>query len=1055
MTTLNPPRKKQPTDRCGLLIAVRNFWALCILQPAQSTTKTDHRSQAVLQAIFLVIATSGLLLAQESDSVDRDYSAELPRFAALTPQEALSAFKVADGFEIELVASEPLVQDPIAAAFDDRYRMYVVEMRGYSEQADEKLGRIALLSDENGDGVMDKRTTFAEGLSWPTAIAVWRDGVVVAVAPDVMFFADRDGDGKAEIREKWFSGFGRGNVQGLVNSLRWSPRGYLHGATSSSGGAIDTGREKLGLLRRDFQIDPTAKTIAAATGGGQHGLSFNSFGDKFVTSNSDHLQQVLDFESWLATLPSNVATPRLRRSIAEDGPQATVYRTSPVEPWRLVRTRLRTKGIVPGPIEGGGTAAGYFTGATGTCITDALQNFGLRNADTALVCDVGSNLIHRKHLKDTGIFWTASRIDRGSELVASSDTWFRPVQLEQGPDGSVYILDMYREVIEHPKSLPPVIKRHLDLTSGRDRGRIYRLRPTQWRVGQGTIRQGAISPPPAELGVSQLVERLFSPIPWQRMTASRMLIEQATSDEATSGANSDANNDAVRHEIAGALRAKLAGDKQSEAGAIAAVHCLARINGNAEQTFLRDLLASTESARVQESILEAIANNAERIADIDWLDELAGTTDPRLQIQLARLTANFGGAEQRINFLTSLAAGATDPIATFAIAASAGSDDWQIVRQLIHKRSLRSAQPWIKLLLPNWMNNTGQHPAATSWLRQELEDCNVSELRIWIDAIGDLQRGELERFRSIAPVSELPAFKKLVAGLESPSDKTTALKALRLAELEPFVDQVGELLSLGASASELEQISELIRLRSSSALGQSIIEHLPRVLPTEQQKLLRAFASSPHYHPLLATSIEEGKLPIGMIATELREQLSQGSSQSSMRFTSLFVASNRNRQAVVDRYTQIVQPKSKPTSQLAESHQAVWDRGKVVFEKNCSQCHRLHGVGLRVGPELKDLANKSVEQLAKSIFDPASEIDPRFLSYSVLTEDGQAITGIVTATSGRQVTLVEAGGKTHQLTRSVIAEMKSSGKSLMPEGLEQQVAPEQFADLLYFLQNIQ
>ena len=143
-----------------------------------------------------------------------------------------------------------------------------------------------------------------------------------------------------------------------------------------------------------------------------------------LQSNSDHLQQVLDLESWLGTHASQAAIPQLRRSIAADGPQAEVFRSSPVEPWRIVRTRLRTQGLVPGPVEGGGRAAGYFTGATGTCVVGETSAFGSSGYDTALVCDVGSNLVHRKKLVDHGLFWEANRIDSASELVRSSDTWF-------------------------------------------------------------------------------------------------------------------------------------------------------------------------------------------------------------------------------------------------------------------------------------------------------------------------------------------------------------------------------------------------------------------------------------------------------------------------------------------------------------------------------------------------------------------------------------------------------------------------------------------------------
>ena len=239
---------------------------------------------------YILAATLGLALPFQAwgqhDSLDRDYEAELPRYPAVNPQQAMSQFEVAAGFQLEQVAAEPLVADPVAFAFDAQYRLFVVEMHDYSEQADEHLGVIALLEDSDADGKFDSRTTFAEGLSWPTAIWPWRDGVLVAHAPYLTWFRDTDGDGRSDARETWFEGFGRSNVQGLVNSLRWTVECDVHGATSSVGASLTSaGADGAGLAlnRRDFAIDPVSQVVRAASGGGQHGLSFNDWGDKFVT----------------------------------------------------------------------------------------------------------------------------------------------------------------------------------------------------------------------------------------------------------------------------------------------------------------------------------------------------------------------------------------------------------------------------------------------------------------------------------------------------------------------------------------------------------------------------------------------------------------------------------------------------------------------------------------------------------------------------------------------------------------------------------------------------
>ncbi len=215
-------------------------------------------------------------------------------------------------------------------------------------------------------------------------------------------------------------------------------------------------------------------------------MCFDDWGRKFVSSNSDHIQQVM-YEDHQHREKRVLPRASARISIAADGPQAEVFRTSPVEPWRIVRTRLRVAGKVAGPVEGGGRAAGYFTGATGVTIYrgDAWPE---QWKGVAIIGDVGSNLVHRKRLEANGLEFIARRIDKESEFITSSDIWFRPAQFANAPDGSLHVIDVCREVIEHPKSLPPEIKQHLDLTSGRDRGRIYRVVPTDFQGNRKTAK---------------------------------------------------------------------------------------------------------------------------------------------------------------------------------------------------------------------------------------------------------------------------------------------------------------------------------------------------------------------------------------------------------------------------------------------------------------------------------------------------------------------------------------------------------------------------------------
>jgi putative membrane-bound dehydrogenase-like protein len=396
---------------------------------------------------------------------------ELPRIDPTEPAGALDTFKIVPGHKLELVAEEPLVADPIAMAFDEKGWLFVVEMRGYSERRDEKLGRIRLLIDDDGDGTFDRSIIYARNLAWPTAVIVWDGGIFVAATPDIFYFKDDDGDGVADSKKTVFTGFGAGverpNVQALVNSFQWGPDGRIHGATAGNGGRVyrvgETKNQITELGGLDFSFDPKTLDFRAENGGGQYGLSFDSAGRKFVCSNSNHIQQIIYSRRY-----SGSPLPPARVGIAADGPAAEVFRLSPDEPWRIVRTRWRIAGQVNGPVEGGGRVSGYFTAATGICI----------HRGDAFVCDAGSNLVHRKVFVDSGkVQLVAERPpeEKEVEFLACTDNWFRPVQAISGPNGALYIADMYREVIEHPWSVPGTIKAHLDLNSGNDRGRIYRI----------------------------------------------------------------------------------------------------------------------------------------------------------------------------------------------------------------------------------------------------------------------------------------------------------------------------------------------------------------------------------------------------------------------------------------------------------------------------------------------------------------------------------------------------------------------------------------------------
>ena len=485
-----------------------------------------HFSTALIAGFALFLSSSNVKSnAQEDPQANPE---ELPRIDPVPPEKALETFQIRPGIALDLVAHEPLVEDPVSIAFDEDGHLFAVEMRGYSERRDDERGQIRMLFDDDDDGVFDRSTIFAKGLKWPTGLVCSQGGVFVIATPDLIWFKDKNGDGIADERKVIFTGFGEGlsrlNVQGLPNSLKWGPDNRIWGSSGTAGGKIrrpdQKASEAISISGRDFSFDPKTFHFRPENGRAQYGLSFDSRGNRFVSSNSNHIIAVMWENGWTKANPF-FSMPRALVGIAVDGGAAPVFRISADEPWRIIRTRWRVAGVVRGPVEGGGRVSGYFTGASGVTIYtgDALGPDYLDNAFTG---DVGSNLIHRKIVSrmkgKTAIQAERPADERDREFIASTDNWFRPTTYCNAPDGCFYISDMYREVIEHPWSLPEGIKKHLDLNSGTDRGRIYRIQPEKF--------QRRKTPKLSAASDDDLVALLGHENGWHRITAQRLLWER-------------------------------------------------------------------------------------------------------------------------------------------------------------------------------------------------------------------------------------------------------------------------------------------------------------------------------------------------------------------------------------------------------------------------------------------------------------------------------------------------------------------------------------------------
>ncbi|MBV8488417.1 MAG: HEAT repeat domain-containing protein, partial [Planctomycetaceae bacterium] len=403
------------------------------------------------------------------------------------------------------VASEPLVRDPIALDWSADGKLWILEMGDYPVGVDgggKPGGVVRVLEDTDGDGIYTKATTFVDGLPFPSGIMPWRKGVLVAAAPDIFYAEDRDGDGRADVREVLFNGFGGGSPQHRVNGFELGLDGWVYGANGDSGGMIHslkTGRI-VNIHGRDFRFKPDTGAFEAESGQTQYGRHRDDWGNWFGTNNRTWGWHFVLSESDLKR-NSCYAAPDPRHSLE---PDTRLYPISPVQ------ARFNDP-----------EAVGHVTSANSpTPYRDDLFDPGGSFSSSLFVSEPVHNLVHRMVLEPDGPSYRGVRapgeVDR--EFLASRDSWFRPTQLKTGPDGALWIADMYRSVVQHPEWIPASIQKSTDFRAGMFEGRIYRVFPENRRPRRIPRLDG--------LDTAGLVAALESESGWQRDTAQRLLLHR-------------------------------------------------------------------------------------------------------------------------------------------------------------------------------------------------------------------------------------------------------------------------------------------------------------------------------------------------------------------------------------------------------------------------------------------------------------------------------------------------------------------------------------------------
>jgi putative membrane-bound dehydrogenase-like protein len=436
-------------------------------------------------------------------------------FPPKSPQESLAAMVPRPGLRVELMAAEPLVMDPVDIAWGPDGKAWVVEMADYPLGEDGRgkpCGRVRFLEDANGDGVYDKSTLFLDGLNFPNGVMPWRKGVLVTCAPEVFYAEDTDGDGKADVRKPLFMGFGEGNQQHRVNHPRWGLDNWVHLANGDGGaganGLITSVKRRdiqMDIRGRDLRVRPDEGLIDVVTGQAQYGRNRDDWGNWFGCHNNDPGWVYILDDAYIRRNPY-VAAPPSRMSL-------TAERASFPVGWVVTHHAL---GQPCPPL----AQPGAWTCLCGIVVyRDEL--LGPEFVGNTFVADAVYNCVHRKIVTPQGVLFHGDRApdEQRSEFLCSKDPWFRPATIQTGPDGALWVVDMYRFVIEHPQWINDDLEQTLDLRLGHDRGRIYRVYPTN-RQPRPILRLD-------KLDTIGLVAALDSPSGWQRDMAQQLLLWRA------------------------------------------------------------------------------------------------------------------------------------------------------------------------------------------------------------------------------------------------------------------------------------------------------------------------------------------------------------------------------------------------------------------------------------------------------------------------------------------------------------------------------------------------
>ncbi|QHT72234.1 c-type cytochrome [Rhodocytophaga rosea] len=970
----------------------------------------------------------------------------------IAPEDVIATFDLEPGFKIELVASEPLVSDPVDMEIDEYGRMYVVEMHGYPLDKT-GIGKIKMLSDVNGDGRMDKSAVFADQLILPFGIMRWKKGLLVADAPNMIYFEDTDGDSRADIRDTLLTGFAFSNAQMNAGNPIYGLDNWIY-LTSESGGTYQIYKKEFGDLGSDIffpgkpgttriPLENTGRTVRfrpdrhqleLTSGVTQFGHDFDVWGHHLLGDNSNHIYHEV------------MAAPYLKRNpdlLISTSTQTLTDHGSEV----FSITRNPERQIL--------SAEGVFTSACGNTAYTGGAFPAPFNENSTFVAEPVSNLVHVDGIKNKGASFVASRIGRErKEFLSSTDSWFRPVNMYVGPDGALYVVDYYRQIIEHPEWMSEEAIQAGGLYNGKDKGRIYRITPTSaptaaWTKG---LHLGDASN-------EALVKELANRNRWWRLHAQRLLVDRADQQVIPALVQMAKNPASAQGRLHALWTLEGMGVLTAEMIKMALQDAIAGIRENGIKLAELHISSSPEL----ESALLHLHNDVDPkvrfqlLCTIGFFDtkETAGVRDKLLfenlqdnWVQIAALSA----ASSQTNSLLEVVIARYNPeqlayaslvqrLASM-IGSSGGIEN---IRHLIQNAAVANPEKvtWQPALLEGLSEGLIRRKNASSEFNQqqailikayfEHSSPSVRKAALQLLKVIGLQDRSLTK----------AALKKALSAVQNRNlpdeQRVEAINFLSAANPVAHVEMLKKLIIPQEHSSVQLAALHTLSLIPENVVNQYVLQQWPVLTPEVKDAGINTFLTSPERVSILLDAIESGKIQKASINFLQGVQLmTQGDDKLRKRARSIFA--HNDEQKVHKEYQKALQLQGNSV------------KGKIVFTQNCALCHQFKGEnGNSFGPDLGTVSKWQPEGIMANILAPNLSIAANYELWVVELTSGESIQGIITSETPAAIQLKNVGGVEKMIPRSDIKSLNTLNISAMPAGLEKSISHQDMADLLAFL----